>query len=138
MAEFGPADAKRAENEGGYANNVADTGGETWAGIAFAHHPTWPGWVIVHAGMDALGLTGRDTLGTMATKAATWKRITVALAGNAELRALVAELYRQHYWKPLALGAEPDQGLADMAYDKAVNMGVNAGKVLLAEARKYA
>lgn len=33
--------------EGGYANNKADKGGETYRGISRTNHPTWAGWPII-------------------------------------------------------------------------------------------
>lgn len=33
--------------EGGYANEKTDTGGETYGGISRVHNPAWPGWVRV-------------------------------------------------------------------------------------------
>ena len=32
------------EDEGRYANDEADAGGETYCGIARKHHPDWSGW----------------------------------------------------------------------------------------------
>lgn len=47
MAQFKRAYEFTSEQEGGYANNPADRGGETYAGISRVHNPTWPGWRIV-------------------------------------------------------------------------------------------
>lgn len=33
--------------EGGYANDPADRGGETYKGISRRWHPKWPGWVLI-------------------------------------------------------------------------------------------
>jgi len=45
--DFGPAYDIIRRNEGYYANNPADTGGETYAGIARNLWPQWPGWPII-------------------------------------------------------------------------------------------
>ena len=44
MANFKIAHEKTAANEGGYANNHADVGKETYRGIARKLHPKWQGW----------------------------------------------------------------------------------------------
>ena len=36
-------------NEGGYANNKNDRGGETYRGISRKHHPGWIGWKYLDA-----------------------------------------------------------------------------------------
>jgi lysozyme family protein len=38
------------EMEGGWANNPADSGGETFRGIARNFHKSWPGWAIDRRG----------------------------------------------------------------------------------------
>lgn len=47
MADFNKAHLEVMGNEGGYANNPADSGGETYKGIARKFHPAWPGWKMV-------------------------------------------------------------------------------------------
>ena len=47
MAKFQIAEAITGRNEGGYANNSADTGGETYAGIARNYWPKWQGWKYI-------------------------------------------------------------------------------------------
>jgi len=36
-------------NEGGYAFDPTDRGGETYKGISRRYHPSWDGWVIIDA-----------------------------------------------------------------------------------------
>jgi len=50
MANFAESLALILRNEGGYANDSADLGGETFRGIARNFHPEWPGWKLVDAG----------------------------------------------------------------------------------------
>lgn len=47
MAQFAPAYQIVRNHEGFYANNPADKGGETYAGIARNIWPNWDGWVII-------------------------------------------------------------------------------------------
>ena len=57
---FDNAFAHTQTNEGGYANNKADLGGETYAGISRKYHPKWSGWAIV----DELKKYGTVTVDT--------------------------------------------------------------------------
>ena len=52
MAEFLPAFEKVLLNEGGYVLHTVkdDRGGMTYAGIARAFHPNWPGWRVIDQG----------------------------------------------------------------------------------------
>ena len=47
MAIFNSAFQITMGNEGGYANNPADSGGETYKGIAKNYWPNWEGWTAV-------------------------------------------------------------------------------------------
>ena len=52
MAEFMPAFERMIVNEGGYVLHTVkdDRGGATYAGIARAFHPNWPGWRFIDQG----------------------------------------------------------------------------------------
>ena len=47
MTSFETAYRKTAQIEGGYANNPADNGGETWRSIARKMHSDWERWKVV-------------------------------------------------------------------------------------------
>ncbi|MDX2189374.1 MAG: glycosyl hydrolase 108 family protein [Bacteroidota bacterium] len=49
MATFEQALTKVLKNEGGYANNPSDPGGETYKGIARKIFGKWDGWVNIDA-----------------------------------------------------------------------------------------
>ena len=49
MADFLTAYAPLARYEGGWCNDPADRGGETYAGIARNFFPAWPGWALIDA-----------------------------------------------------------------------------------------
>lgn len=112
MAEFAPALEKTLRTEGGYANDPADRGGETYRGIARHHHPAWEGWGLVDA----------------------WKRRggnEAELSRNEALQALVATFYRRNFWDTLRLSELRDQAVAEEVFDSAVNCGASrAGRWL--------
>ena len=58
MAQFEPAFEKTMKFEGGYANNPADRGGETYRGIARKIWPGWNGWPLVDAAKQKAGFPG--------------------------------------------------------------------------------
>ena len=40
------------KHEGGYSNNKADKGGETYCGISRVYNPTWKGWLLLDKQKD--------------------------------------------------------------------------------------
>lgn len=101
-------------NEGGYANNPNDSGGETYAGIAHNYWPNWQGWPIVHA--------------TLAQKPA---NLNSALAANAALQTQVQAFYKANFWDVLSLDSLNSQQTANQLFDTGVNMGTGiAGRFL--------
>lgn len=104
MAEFAPADKKRARNEGGYANNKADAGGETYAGIARNFHPNWPGWKLIDA----------------AKARPDFPRCLVRVS---QLQQLVVNFFQRNFWDANHLEQIVDQQVANWAYDHLVNAG---------------
>ena len=112
MADFATAYAPLKEFEGGYSNNAADRGGETYAGIARNFFPAWKGWPIVDKWKNAVG-----------TKPS---KLNKALATAPELRPLVEDWYRKEWWDRLGLAALP-QALANEIFEQAVNLGKSGG-----------
>lgn len=114
MADFATAYAPLAQYEGGYSNNAADRGGETYAGIARNFFPSWAGWPIVDKWKEGVG-----------TKPS---KLNKALAAVPELRPLVEDWYRKEWWDRLGLATLP-QALANEIFEQAVNLGkAGAGK----------
>jgi lysozyme family protein len=98
------------EFEGGYANNPNDHGGETFRGISRVAWPNWPGWRLIDRA-KAEGFT--------------WAaEINSRFAGHTLMEEMVADLYHQNFWCPLA-------GLAGRGLDrlqvKLFDTGVNVG-----------
>lgn len=112
MAQFEIAHKRTALNEGLYANNPSDTGGETWAGISRKNWPKWDGWAIIDAIKRDHGKTT-----TIINKFGGSNQI---LAGK------VSEFYKTNFWYPLSLQYVNDQQLANNVYDFGVNAGVSA------------
>ncbi|MDE7372163.1 MAG: surface-binding protein, partial [Desulfovibrio sp.] len=108
MADFATAYAPLAQYEGGYSNNAADRGGETYAGIARNFFPSWAGWPIVDKWKKAVG-----------TKPS---KLNKVLSTDPELRPLVEGWYKAEWWDRLGLGTLP-QALANEIFEQAVNLG---------------
>lgn len=114
MANFTIALKKVLKNEGGYANNPNDAGGETYKGISRKNHPTWTGWVSI------------DQI-----KKAHPKGFKTILEHTSELQDKVKEFYKRRFWDELCLDTCGNQELANQAFDMAVNAGIKAGVKIL-------
>lgn len=111
MAEYLIAYYKTMKDEGGYANDPDDIGGETWKGIARKYHPNWPGWKIV----DDL----RHTDG-----------FPKNLNANAELEKHVKDFYRDQYWDRMRLGEIAVQEIADQLFNFSINVSNGTVRVI--------
>ena len=103
-ADFLKSHAKTARNEGGYANNKADAGGETYAGIARNYWPRWAGWQLIDSLKGA-------------------RNFPANLKNMPALQKLVLEFYAKNFWEANRLGEIVSQDVADWLYDHAVNGG---------------
>ncbi|MXV14091.1 glycoside hydrolase family 108 protein [Hufsiella ginkgonis] len=120
MAQFIEAFQITMGNEGGYANNPADPGGETYKGISRNNWPTWPGWPAVDAAVASTGDVA--------------SAIDAALAGNASLQGEVQAFYKANFWDIMQLDSLNDQPTANQLFDIAVNMGPGLAPRLLQQA----
>lgn len=84
-----------SKQEGGWANDAHDRGGETFRGIARKHHPDWKGWPLIDSGL-------RQT---------------------SELDQMVAEFYEFQYWQPAHCYELPEP-VDLVVFDYAVHSGV--------------
>jgi len=92
--------------EGLYSDNPADSGGETWKGIARNRWPTWEGWPLIDAARQLLGFPQN-------------------LALDTNLEQTVRGFYRVHFWDKLAcddISALSARTAAEM-FEQAVNHG---------------
>lgn len=114
MAQFEPAFNETMKHEGGYANNPADRGGETYKGIARKMWPGWKGWILVDAAKQKTG----------------WPHNMDAMK---DLQAAVAQFYQANFW-PHYIAEIQDQDVANWFFDKAVNMGLGQATKLIQRA----
>lgn len=106
--------------EGGYANNPADPGGETYKGIARKSHPAWSGWKYID-GVKAL-TTAMPHYGTTSYK--NWVAyLNGKLAQLNQLQAAVVDFYRANFWAANRLGEIANEDVAAWIYDHIVNGG---------------
>jgi lysozyme family protein len=112
MANFIEAYNITMKNEGGYVNDTADVGGETYKGISRKYNPFWSGWVIVDEYKSKPGFPS-------------------TAYNDANLNSEVREFYKASYWDVNLLDEFPSQKISNEMFDTAVNMGVGrAGKFL--------
>lgn len=112
MAKFEIAYKKTARAEGGYSNNPADRGGETWRGIARKFHPNWPGWQRI----DELR---RSTC------------FPAILDKDPILHTMELQFYKTTFWDVMLLDNVNDQEIANELYDTAINMGQGVAGIFL-------
>lgn len=91
---------KVLKHEGGYSNNPADSGGETFKGISRVWYPKWGGWAIVDSYDD------KDLL-----------------VDDSYLQGLVEDFYYTFYWYKLKCDQIEDEFVAMMVFNFAVNLG---------------
>lgn len=117
MTDFNQAYRITMNNEGGYADNPLDHGGETWRGIARNFWLHWLGWPVV------------DTI-----KAQHPANLNVALSENLELEKLVLSFYKTEFWDVIRLSSLNDQEIANSLFDISVNMGTGTAAKIFQEA----
>lgn len=104
MADFKKAFAKTDLAEGGYANDPADQGGETFRGISRVYNPQWRGWPLID-------------------KHKTFSDFSKRVEADPEINSLVEPFYKSKYWDPLSLGLLRSDFCAFLIYDAHVNHG---------------
>ena len=107
MADFLTAYKKTSVNEGGYSNDPADKGGETWKGIARKKHPFWVGWQIIDSQKSK-------------------PDFPKCLYKIPELEDKVQTMYKYTFWTEIKGAHINEQAIADSLYDSTVNMGPGA------------
>ncbi|WP_191966122.1 glycoside hydrolase family 108 protein [Oryzomonas japonica] len=130
MVDFTTVHATVISNEGGYANNPADAGGETYKGIARKFWPNWAGWKYVD-GVKANTIP-QPVHGTTAYRRYV-SHLNECLAGLASLQQMVLDFYRRNFWDKYRLSEINDQSVATWLYDHVVNGGAR-GAMWLQEA----
>lgn len=85
--DFGNVLGHTLQFEGGYVNDPADSGGETFRGISRQSWPDWPGWKLI------------DQAKTAGLKSA--QAINSRFADDSQMAGLVEDFYRKNFWAPL-------------------------------------
>jgi len=116
MANFTAYFPKLLRNEGNYCHTRGDAGGETYRGIARAYNDSWPGWLVIDAAKEKLGVV--SPVGQ-----ASWAAINTALRANTALSASIKRFYKQGYWDSLCLDEIHSQSIAEQLADHGVNAG---------------
>ncbi|MDR1489840.1 MAG: hypothetical protein LBS65_05045 [Desulfovibrio sp.] len=96
------------QDEGEYADNPEDDGGETYRGVSRNNWPEWEGWPVI----DAIKGNGGGAR----------KHVNATAAQNSRLQDAVREFYRKNFWTPTACLSK-----APALRAKIFNFGVNAG-----------
>jgi lysozyme family protein len=91
--------------EGGYANDKADNGGETYRGISRTFHPAWPGWAVIDSYKVKNSLKRGDIINDTA------------------LKTSVSDFYYEAFFKPSHLQSLDSVLVALVCFDFKVNGG---------------
>lgn len=125
MADFNTAFSATDKIEGEYANNPADTGGETYRGISRKKHPEWVGWRLIDS--IKATLVKQPAYGTSEYR--NWvKHLNSLLRDSVSVQSKVKDFYLTLFWRNL--GKLESQELANWVYDKDVNTGSRGSRWL--------
>ena len=116
MADFNIALQELLTFEGGYSNNPADSGGETYAGISRRWNPTWLGWSFVDA--------ARKNITNIVT-------LNAFLLHDVNLQTAVAAFYKQKYWN---FDTIPYQSVANKMFEMEINFGAGSAVRIIQQA----
>lgn len=125
MSDFNVAHQKVMGNEGGYANNPSDAGGETYKGIARKSWPQWGGWKYVD-GVKA-NTVPQPPYGTAAYRNHV-NYLNGCLAQLTSLQQMVLDFYKVNFWDRYRLSEVNDQTVATWLYDHVVNGGARGAQ----------
>lgn len=117
MANFSISYNLTMAAEGGYSNNPADNGGETFKGVSRKFNPNWSGWATI----DAIKATNPANL-------------NAALNADSTLLAEIMNFYQVNYWNVNQTGGINDQQIANQVFDTSVNCGTGRGAQFLQQA----
>jgi lysozyme family protein len=113
MADFKMSLAKTLIFEGGYVNDIHDSGGETFKGISRKNWPGWNGWPIIDMAKQK-------------------PNFPTSLKVNDQLTFLVEQFYQHVFWSKYF--DQMPQELADVVFDRSVNAGIGTAIRLLQKA----
>lgn len=120
MSDFKSAYDRTNGNEGGYANNPADAGGETYKGISRKNWGSWRGWVAIDR--IKTKLVAMPDYGSPSYHG--WVKVFNRTAEqDAGLQAAVRDFFKVNFWDRYRIGEINNQALANWLYDHAANGG---------------
>ena len=124
MKSFDAPFAMTKEIEGGWVNDPADRGGETFAGITRRDNPDPALWDLVDEHKRRLRVRAHQQRSN---------KLDEALDDDIQVTVAVQNIYRRRYWVPINGDelAEISEIVAAEVYDTAVNMGIGAAARLL-------
>lgn len=132
MAVFITAHRKAMGDEGGWANNPADKGGETYKGISRKNWNAWKGWSRIDRAKAEAG--PQPAYGSSGYRL--WvKLLDRKLAADSELQQLVLDFYAINFWAANMLGQVENQDVADWVYNHVVNAAARGVLWIQAAAR---
>lgn len=105
MSNFNRAFDQLLSIEGSYANDPADSGGETVCGIARKHWPAWEGWAIVDWLKAKSGFPGN-------------------LSSSLDLQGFVHSFYKREFWDKFNLD-DVSYSLGHEIFEQSVNLGIS-------------
>ncbi len=111
MADFQRALSKLLENEGGWADDPSDGGGETYKGISTKYFSKWDGWEIIQRMKNENDFPEN-------------------LQENIELSKDVELFYKINFWNKLKADKIEKHNIAESIFDFAVNTGVRTSVIL--------
>jgi lysozyme family protein len=117
MADFNLAFKNTMKNEGRYANDPDDSGGETYMGVARNIWPKWKGWEIVD------GLRKKPNF---PKNLDSWDMLQIQ----------VREFYKANFWDIVKGDTIANQEIAESIFDFAVNAGSGTSMALAKLANK--
>jgi lysozyme family protein len=116
--------------EGGYANSIADSGGETFRGISRVYQPGWEGWPIV----DSIKAKVAETHGIVNWKIQeSWVLVDKHAMNRPGLDRMVIDFYERVFYRPIAAWGL-DELVTDKLFDLSVNVGLKNGAKILQRA----
>ncbi len=105
MANYNEAILKVLNNEGGYVNDPADKGGETYKGISRNNWSKWIGWQFIDGAKNN-------------------SNFPKCLSAIPQLKKSVIDFYKINFWEPVGGELIADQDIANMLVDAAVLEGI--------------
>lgn len=109
--------------EGGYAHNPNDDGGETYKGIARKFWGSLPLWKAIDQHKSQMPAPPHYNM-TKGSPYREWvAQLNARLAADQDLQGKILSFYREVFWKANLLDQVNNQPVANWLYDHAVNGG---------------